>query len=67
MALPTNIGLGCSCLSGTNTLAYYKNPYIADKKRFITLAPGPKVIKLFMFINNGQKRFITLALGPNII
>jgi hypothetical protein len=24
----------------TNTLAYYENPYITDKKSFITLAPG---------------------------
>jgi hypothetical protein len=27
-------------LPGTNTLAYYKNSYITDKKSFITLASG---------------------------
>ncbi len=30
----------------TNTLAYYENLYITDKKRFITFAPGVDVRKL---------------------
>jgi hypothetical protein len=31
----------------TNTLAYYENPLFTDKKCFITLDPGSKVLKLF--------------------
>ncbi len=34
LASPTNIGLGWKGLPGTNTLAYYENPQITDKKKF---------------------------------
>jgi hypothetical protein len=37
--LPTNIRLGCKGLPGTNTLAYYKNPYIPTVESFTGLAP----------------------------
>ncbi len=32
-------------LPGTNTLAYYENPYITTVKRFIGLAPGSKAFR----------------------
>ncbi len=35
-----NIRLGWKSLPGINTLAYYENQSITDKKSFITLAPG---------------------------
>ncbi len=44
-ALPANIRLGWKGLSGTNTLAYYENPYITAVKSFIVQAPEPNVIK----------------------
>jgi hypothetical protein len=40
LSSPTNVKLGWKSLPGTNTLAYYKNPYITDKESFITLGPG---------------------------
>jgi hypothetical protein len=39
-ALPANIGLGWKSLPGTNTLAYYENPYITPVISFIVQAPG---------------------------
>jgi hypothetical protein len=47
-ALLTNLRLGWRGLPGTNTLAYYKNSLIADRKSFITLASDLNVIKLFL-------------------
>jgi hypothetical protein len=38
-------------LPGTNTLAYYENSYITDRKCFITLGPRTSTIKLFTAIN----------------
>jgi hypothetical protein len=32
LASLTNIGLGWESMPRTNTLAYYENPYITDKK-----------------------------------
>jgi len=43
-ALPANIRLG---LPGTNTLAFYEHSSIAEANSFITLRPGPNIIKLF--------------------
>jgi hypothetical protein len=40
LALPPNIRLGWRGFPGTNTLAYYKNPYAAAVKSFIVQAPG---------------------------
>jgi hypothetical protein len=34
------VGVGWKSLPGTNTLAYYENEYIRDRKRFIALSPG---------------------------
>jgi hypothetical protein len=43
LTLPANstslIKLGWKSLQVTNTLAYYENSYITDKKSFITLGP----------------------------
>ncbi len=50
LALPTNNSLGWKGLSGTNTLAYYENLEITDRKSFITLGSGVKVLKLFSLI-----------------
>ena len=52
-ALPTNIKLGCKGLPGTNTLAYYENPFITAVKIFIRLDPGVNVIKLFTVVIYG--------------
>jgi hypothetical protein len=35
------VRLGGESFPGTNTLAYYKNLLITDKKGFLTLAPAP--------------------------
>jgi hypothetical protein len=40
-ALPSNIILGCKCLVGTNTLAYYSEASLT--KRLIRLRPGSRV------------------------
>jgi hypothetical protein len=45
--LPAIIRLGWKGLPGTNTLAYYENLLITDRKSFITLDPGVNFIKLF--------------------
>jgi hypothetical protein len=39
------VRLGLKSMPGTNTLAYYVNLLITDKKSFMTLGPGPNVIK----------------------
>jgi hypothetical protein len=39
VALPANIRLGWKGLLGTNTQAYYENPYITAVKSFIGLVP----------------------------
>jgi hypothetical protein len=39
-ALPANIRLGWKGLPGTNTLAYYENPYITAVRSFTVQAPG---------------------------
>jgi hypothetical protein len=49
LALATNIRLGWKGVQGTNTLAYYENPLIADKK----------------FYNIGRDRKELLMLAPN--
>ncbi len=67
LALPTSIRLGWKSLPGTNTLAYYENPYITAVKSFIvqalvrkdlpetnTLAYYPKVV------NYGCKKFYNI-------
>jgi hypothetical protein len=41
------IKLGWKVFLRTNTLAYYKVLLTMDAKCFITLGPGPNVIKLF--------------------
>jgi len=46
-ALPANIRLGWKGLPGTNTLAFYEHSSIAEANSFITLRPGPNIIKLF--------------------
>jgi hypothetical protein len=51
---PTNIRLGLKDLPGTNTLAYLFGALVMKKKRFITLAPGGNVIKLFSFITDDE-------------
>jgi len=38
-ALASNITLGWKDLPETNTLTYYENPKIKDRRRFITLGP----------------------------
>jgi hypothetical protein len=38
------VRLGLKSSPGTNTLAYYENSEITDKKLFITLAPGWKIM-----------------------
>ncbi len=45
-----NIRLGWKDLPVTNTVVYYEHSKIMDAKSFITLTPGPIVIKLFMFV-----------------
>jgi len=50
-ALPANIRLGWKGLPGTNTLAFYEHSSIAEANSFITLRPGPNVIKLFSSVN----------------
>ncbi len=47
LASPAHIRLGWKGLSGTNTLAYYKNLYFMTVKSFIVQAPGSKIIKHF--------------------
>ena len=47
LASLTNITLVWKGLPGTNTLAYYESSKITDVLSFITLPPGPNVIKLF--------------------
>jgi hypothetical protein len=47
MSLPANIRVGWKDMTGSSTLAYCKNQLITDVKRFITLAPGVDLIKLF--------------------
>jgi hypothetical protein len=46
LALPTNIRLGRQYMQGTNTLAYYENPYITDKKRFYNIGPWSYLLHL---------------------
>ncbi len=46
LASPTNISLGWKSLPGTNTLAYYKNPWLTDKKSFKTFAPEEAIFSL---------------------
>jgi hypothetical protein len=41
------VRLGLKSLPRTNTLCYYANSYIPGVRSFTTLAPGPKVLKLF--------------------
>ncbi len=48
LALIANIILGWKGLPGTNALAYYEKAQLTAVKSFITLAPGPNVIKLFV-------------------
>ncbi len=38
--MATNITLGLRGLPGTNTIAYYENPYITVVKSFTAQAPG---------------------------
>jgi hypothetical protein len=45
--LGTYITRGGLEMSGTNTLAYYKDLQITDVKRLITSTPGPNLIKPF--------------------
>jgi hypothetical protein len=40
---PTNIRLGWKRLPGTKTLAYYKNPYITDIKKFYNIGTGREI------------------------
>ncbi len=40
LTLLTNITLGREDLTGTDTIAYYENYQITDRKGFITLATG---------------------------
>jgi hypothetical protein len=51
LALPTNIRLSLKCLLMANTLAYYKKFVTYCLKRFITMAPGANVIKLFKAVS----------------
>ncbi len=51
LAFPTKNRLGWEGLPGTNTLAYYKYPYITVVKSFIIQVPRPNVTKLFTAIN----------------
>jgi hypothetical protein len=52
LALPTNIRLGCTSLSGTSSLAYYENPLNTDVKSFITLASVIESTKISPFTDN---------------
>jgi hypothetical protein len=49
------IRLGWKGLLGTNTLAYYENSQIMDRKSFITLGPVVEVLKLFYSSMTFQK------------
>jgi hypothetical protein len=49
-----NNRLGWKGFLGTNTLAYYENLQIMDKKCFITFAPGVNVTKTFLFVTNAS-------------
>ena len=53
LAFPSDIRLGWKGLPGTNSLAYYERSYLTAVKSFITLRPGPNVIKLFMSVIYG--------------
>jgi hypothetical protein len=46
---PTNIRLGWKAYQEPNTLAYYKNSYIKDKKSFITFASGFRLFLIGWF------------------
>jgi hypothetical protein len=59
--LPAIIRLGWKGLPGTNTLAYYENSLITDRKSFITLGPGGNVIKLFSFITDDARVFVLVG------
>jgi hypothetical protein len=51
LALPAIIRLGRKGLPGKNTLAYYENLKITDRKSFIIFGPG---------INSGRKSFMEM-------
>ncbi len=46
LTFPTNIRIGWINLPGANTLAYYENLYITDKKSFKTLTPEQNLLLL---------------------
>jgi hypothetical protein len=50
LASLANIKLGLKGIPRTNTLAYYELSYITAVKSFMTLSPGPTVIKLIISI-----------------
>jgi hypothetical protein len=52
LALLAIIRLSWKGLPVINTLAYYENSKITDRKSFITLGPGANLIKLFFFVTD---------------
>jgi hypothetical protein len=47
------VTLGWKSLPGTNTLAYYENSKIVDKRSFKKLSPGACIIKLITAVIYG--------------
>ncbi len=58
-ALPANLRQGWKILPGTNTLDYYENSWITDKRNFITLAPCSRY--------NTQKKLFYLQIGEEVV
>jgi len=51
-------------LPGTNILAYLASSLATNEKSFITLTPGVKVIKLFVFVT-GQRGQVSYSICPS--
>jgi hypothetical protein len=55
-------------MPGTHTLAYYENSLITEVKRFITLAPGANIIKLFTsVIKNAPNKLECLPFQSSVM
>jgi hypothetical protein len=47
LMFPENVRLDWKVIASTNTLAYLASSTVTKEKCFITLTPGPNIIKLF--------------------
>jgi hypothetical protein len=63
LALPTNIRLYWINLPRTNNLAYYPNAKITAVESFMTLGPGPNILKLFYY--NLQMLVVSWSVCPS--